>query len=87
MARIKSIAAVIAVLLLPGLAALAGLTLAPDARPPQVNPVVRIGESNTPRPTAPTTAPPTTTTTTKSPQPPPPIDDDDDDDGDDDGDG
>ena len=97
MARIKSIAAVMAVLLLPILAALTGLMLAPDARPPQVDPIVRIGESNTPRPTTatvpPTTsAPPTTTTTTSNPPPPvlpppAPIDDDDDDDGDDNGDG
>jgi hypothetical protein len=86
MARIKSIAAVIAVLLLPGLAALTGLMLAPDAAPPNVPAVVRIGESNTPRPTTSTTAPPTTTASTPLP-PPPPVDDDDDDDGDDDGDG
>ncbi|MFC0106895.1 hypothetical protein [Kibdelosporangium aridum] len=94
MARIKSIAAVIAVLMLPVLAALTGLMLAPDAPPPSVDPVVRIGESNTPYPT-PTTSPPPSSSTSSAPTtsastppalpPPPPVDDDDD--GDDDGDG
>ncbi|SMD17512.1 hypothetical protein [Kibdelosporangium aridum] len=95
MARIKSIAAVIAVLMLPVLAALTGLMLAPDAPPPSVDPVVRIGESNTPYPTpttsptpSPSSTPSAPTTSASTPPalpPPPPVDDDDD--GDDDGDG
>jgi hypothetical protein len=84
MARLTSVAAVIAVLLLPGLAALAGFVLVPDSPPPNVPAVVRIGES----PPAPTSVvPQAPSTTTSAPLPPPPPVDDGDDDGDDDDDG
>jgi hypothetical protein len=81
MARIKSVvAAMAAVLALPGAAALTGFLIVPDAPPPNVTSVVRIGESPPPP------QPGTSTSPSTPVPPPPPVDDGDDDGPDDDGD-
>lgn len=84
MARIKRIAAMLAVLALPVIAAFVALSFVPGAPPPTVPVVVRIGESLQPTMST-TTPPPATSSTSSTPPPtplppPPPIDDDDDDD-------
>jgi hypothetical protein len=88
MARIKRVAAMLAVLALPVIAAFVVLTFVPGAPPPTVPVVVRIGESlqpTTSRTTPPpaTSAPPTSSTPSPTPLPPPPPIGDDSDDGDD----
>lgn len=86
MARGTSVAALVAVLVLPGAAALTGYLVVPEAPPPKVPAVVRIGESTPPSRTpdaaptpTPTAAPPPTQTVLP---PPAPVDDGDDDGGD-----
>lgn len=85
MARGTSVAALVAVLVLPGAAALTGYLVVPEAPPPKVPAVVRIGES-TPPSRAPDAAPTPTPTPTAAPPPtqtvlppPAPVDDGDDD--------